>query len=96
MPLVTEQRKRQQKLVSILVIVFVETLGVVYFGALKGEPDKEVSYAGTSELKQILQDLKEFYLDTSILDDKKFQELKPYEAIGGDIETGRDNPFLTL
>lgn len=92
MALVAVQRKRQQNLIAIFVVVVLVTLGVLTIGRLrnKGLEQKTPQLEGREEIIGVPGQLK---LDTSIVKDERFLDLVPYDTLSRDIKTGRDNPF---
>jgi len=91
MPILTTQRKKQRSLITVLVLVVVASVGVLYFGLSSQEP-QELPFVGGGV--DILRRTKEVKLNLKLLGDDRFRSLVPYERLLGDIDTGRDNPFV--
>jgi len=93
MSIVTPQRKKQQKLISVLLLVFLITSTVLYFGVFrKGKPGAGVTIV--EEFPVFPSGPGVIKLDLSLLTQDRFRDLVPYEKLSTDIKTGRKNPFL--
>jgi hypothetical protein len=98
-----EQRKRQQRLLIVAIVIAVLAAGVLYFGFMGGisapapvAPGQEVPMSGAEILAQ--EKLKKIDLEADMvfLEEKIFSFFKGY----GDLpvqkgETGRNNPFIS-
>ena len=90
MAILTVQRKKQRKLIVLMGVVFIITLGVLYFGPFR-QP-KEAQVIVDSEIN-IFKKIREIKLDLGLLKEERFRGLVPYSKIPTDIKTGRSNPF---
>lgn len=95
MALYTEQRKKQQNLITAFAIVLVITIGVLYLGFFRGERKGTGAGGRITIVKGILDSIKEIDLKTDVLENEVFFKLKKYEVLDKDsIKTGKDNPFI--
>jgi hypothetical protein len=93
-----EQRKRQQTLLIVAIVIAVLAAGVLYFGFMGGisAPAPEVSISGVEILTQEKFKKIDLEADMFFLKEKIFSFFKGY----GDLpvqkgETGRNNPFIS-
>lgn len=93
MLIITSQRKKQQNLIRIFVLVLLMILTVLYLGVFRGVKPALKGLGKESELQKSREDL-EIRLDLNLLSDIKFKSLVPYGKIVQDIKIGRGNPFL--
>ena len=91
MPILTIQRKKQRNLILVLALVVVVSAGVLYFGLFSRESQDLSFIEGGAN---ILRRTEEVKLNLRLLEEDRFRSLVPYEKISGDINTGRDNPFV--
>lgn len=88
MAILTPQRKQQQRIIWLVVLILAATAGILYFGLRASAPGVQApEFLPKSEIEEIK-------MNTSILEDERFLALTPYERIKGDILAGRANPFL--
>ena len=92
MPIITAQRKRQQKLIYVAILVIFVTAAVGYMSIQRGS----VPGVGTAkdESEKFFRTTLEIRLNKDILKDERFLKLVPYEKLPTEIDTGRRNPFL--
>lgn len=91
MAIFTLQRKQQQRILWIVVLIVAATAGILYFGLRAPAPAPVASVADSLLKSEIIKEIK---MNTSIFEDERFLALVPYERIKGDILAGRANPFL--
>ncbi len=91
MPPISPQRKKQQNLIAIFVVVVLVTLGVLYMGRLRDKGLEQGTPEGVGE--ETTGAVRQLKLDTSLLTDERFLNLVPYETLTLDVKTGRANPF---
>lgn len=91
MPILTEQRKRQKNLITVMSLVMVITITVLYFGFFRRGGGEQFLEEGGAE---IIKGAREVRLNLGVFTEERFKDLIPYDKLPKDIKTGRNNPFI--